>query len=176
MLTRASSLAELTILDEHGDPVKMGTLWRDRTALIALVRHFGCMFCREQVVELDAARDRIHAAGAELHVISNGKPLYIEGFRETTGYRGPVYTDPTLAVYKAAQLRRGLESTLNPAMLLHGLRAMRKGFGLHRPQGDVQQMGGVLVVTPAGDVRLHYVSSTAGDHPAVPDVLAALAA
>src|SRR5262245_56596446 len=173
MLRRSDDLARLSILDEKGNQVVLGSLWRERTAVIALVRHFGCLFCREQVTELARSLDRIHGAGAELHVISNGQPMYIEAFRDTTRFRGPVYTDPSLTVYKAAQLRRGIESTLNPAMLLHAVRALRAGHRLSRPQGDVQQMGGVLVITPAGDVRFHYISSTAGDHPEIDDVISA---
>jgi hypothetical protein len=41
VLTRADSLASLTVLDEHGTSIELGTLWRDKPAVIALVRHFG---------------------------------------------------------------------------------------------------------------------------------------
>jgi len=34
-------LGAVELLDEHGDRVTMRQLWRDGTALIALVRHFG---------------------------------------------------------------------------------------------------------------------------------------
>lgn len=41
VLSRADTLASLTVLDEKGTEVALGSLWRDRTAVIALVRHFG---------------------------------------------------------------------------------------------------------------------------------------
>jgi len=41
VLSRADTLGSLTILDEKGAEVALGSLWRDRTAVIALVRHFG---------------------------------------------------------------------------------------------------------------------------------------
>jgi len=41
VLTRADALAKLRILDESGAPVELATLWRERTAIIAFVRHFG---------------------------------------------------------------------------------------------------------------------------------------
>ncbi len=41
MKTRADDLAKMTVLDEHGKPVVLGTLWRDRTAILVFVRHFG---------------------------------------------------------------------------------------------------------------------------------------
>jgi hypothetical protein len=58
------------------------------------------------VVQLHRVIDRIHAAGAELHVIGNGAPMFIAGFRETTEFPGPIYTDPSRAVYDAAELVR----------------------------------------------------------------------
>jgi hypothetical protein len=41
VLTRAESLASLVVLDQQGAEVALGSLWRDRTAVLALVRHFG---------------------------------------------------------------------------------------------------------------------------------------
>ena len=41
MASLASDLAALTVQDESGKPVELGTLWRDRTAVLVFVRHFG---------------------------------------------------------------------------------------------------------------------------------------
>jgi hypothetical protein len=41
MLSRADDLAKLTVLDESGSPIELGTLWRDRTAILVFIRHFG---------------------------------------------------------------------------------------------------------------------------------------
>ncbi len=41
MTTRADVLAPLQVLDEHGTEVTLATLWRERTAVLPLVRHFG---------------------------------------------------------------------------------------------------------------------------------------
>jgi hypothetical protein len=38
---RADDLASLTVLDAAGQPIRLGTLWRDRTAVLAFLRHFG---------------------------------------------------------------------------------------------------------------------------------------
>ncbi len=40
-MTRADDLAKLPILDEGGQTVALGTLWKDRTAVLVFVRHFG---------------------------------------------------------------------------------------------------------------------------------------
>ena len=41
MLSRADDLAKLTVLDTEGKPVELGTLWRDKPAVLVFVRHFG---------------------------------------------------------------------------------------------------------------------------------------
>ena len=41
MLTRADDMAKLPVLDEKGTSIDVGTLWRDRTAILVFVRHFG---------------------------------------------------------------------------------------------------------------------------------------
>jgi len=39
--TRADDLATMTVLDGERRPVVLGTLWKDRTAVLVFVRHFG---------------------------------------------------------------------------------------------------------------------------------------
>ena len=41
MLSSANDLAKMTVLDEHGGKVELGTLWRDKPAVLVFVRHFG---------------------------------------------------------------------------------------------------------------------------------------
>lgn len=41
MLSRADDLAKMTVLDEHGNKVELGTLWREKPAVLVFVRHFG---------------------------------------------------------------------------------------------------------------------------------------
>ena len=35
------SLGELTVLDGQGRPVELSSLWKNRTAVLVFVRHFG---------------------------------------------------------------------------------------------------------------------------------------
>ena len=126
-------------------------------------------------MQLHQANHAIEAAGARLHIIGNGAPMFINSFRDQTGFRGPIYTDPSLAVYRTAELRRGVATILHPRALLNGARAMRGGFRQGRVQGDATQTGGVVIVRPGGAVAFHYTSQAAGDHPPTADVLAALA-
>jgi hypothetical protein len=126
------------------------------------------------VVQLHQQIDRIHAAGAELVIIGNGAPNFIAGFREHTHYQGPLYTDPSLKVYKAAQLKRGVATLMSPKLIGNALRAVSRGHMQGRTQGDATQQGGVLVVLPPGRVAFAHVSDVAGDNAPADQVVAAL--
>lgn len=127
-------------------------------------------------MQLHRERTRIEAAGATLQVIGNGAPMFMAGFRETTGYDGNLYTDPSLAVYQALELRRGWATILDPRAAKNAARALAGGFRQGRTQGDATQQGGVLVVARDGTIRFRHADRVAGDGPPVATVLAALTA
>jgi hypothetical protein len=126
------------------------------------------------VVQLHRDLDKIHAAGAELYVIGNGSPSFIEGFREETKWTGPIYTDPSLAVYKAAELKRGVTKTLNPFALGGTVKAFMAGNRQGRTQGDAWQQGGALVIGTDGSVLWHHISDRPDDIASGPEILDAL--
>ena len=127
-------------------------------------------------MQLHRAIGDIHAAGAELYVIGNGASMFIEGFRETTGFAGPVYTDPSLAVFRAAELKRGFFHTVNVASAARSIGSLARGFRQGRTQGDALQQGGVMIVSRAGAVVWQHVSDGPGDNAKPADILRALAA
>lgn len=106
----------------------------------------------------------IHALGAEVHVIGSGAPHFIAGFRETTGYPGPVLTDPSLAAFQAAALRRGLATVMSVGSVVRTVGALRRGFRQGATQGDALQQGGALVIARDGRIVYHHISSGPGDH------------
>lgn len=132
------------------------------------------MHCREHVVQLHRDSDKIHAAGAELFVIGNGTPNFIQGFREHTKYDGPLYTDPSREVYKAAQLKRGIARTVNFRSVVSSVKTLARGGRQGWMQGDEWQQGGVLVVAPSGDVKWHHASDYPGDNASVDQITRAL--
>lgn len=118
--------------------------------------------------------DKLHAAGAEIVVIGNGSPSFIEGFREETRWSGPIYTDPSLAVFQAAELERGITKTLDPRALGGTLRAFMRGGRQGRTQGDPWQQGGVLVVGRDGSVLWRHASKRPGDNASGDEIARAL--
>lgn len=134
------------------------------------------MFCQEQVAQLRRETGAIHAKGAELAVVGNGNRHFAQAFAEATGLTTPLFVDTSREAYRALGMRRDAGATLNPAALANAVRALRAGFRQKGVKGDPWQMGGVLVVLPGGRVAYRYLSSAAGDHPPVAELLAALPA
>ena len=117
---------------------------------------------------------RIHATGAELVIVGNGTPQQAGWFVEDVGLSTPVFTDPTLEIYRLLKSRRGLLGVLDPRVFLRTFSALRKGFRQHGVQGDPTQLGGVFVIRPSGRFAFEYRSRFAGDYPPAPEYLAAL--
>jgi hypothetical protein len=125
-------------------------------------------------VQLHRERQRITDAGAQLILIGNGAPHFIAGFRELTGFDGPIYTDPSLAAFEAAQLKRGVTTTLSIRALMPTVKALARGNKQGRTQGDSWQQGGVLVIAPSGEVLWHHASDRPGDNASVDSIVTAL--
>jgi len=133
------------------------------------------MFCREQAAQLHRERDTIRKKGAELVFVGNGNRHFAEAFRKEFDIEAPLYGDTKRDAYRALEMKRSLAGTLASLNTWKsGLRALRSGFRQGRVQGDAWQLGGVVVVRPGGRIAYRYLSKTAGDHPPVADVLAAL--
>jgi len=109
--------------------------------------------------------DEIRRRGAELVIIGSGTAEHARMFREDYAVECPILVDPELRAYAAAELRRGLASSINLGVLRHGLRALRSGSMQGATQGDPWQQGGVFVISPGNRVEFAHVSQEAGDHP-----------
>lgn len=120
---------------------------------------------------MHGVKDRIEAKGAKLVFVGNGAPHMAKAFQEDYGITSPLFTDPSLAAYRALGLRKS-------GKVLQALkavpRAMLAGYFQGKTQGDAMQIGGVFVVDRTGDVVFEYKSEAAGDHPPTDAILAAL--
>jgi peroxiredoxin len=168
----AAALASATVLREDGRPAQLAETWQERPAVLVFLRHFACLFCREQLSRLNARNAEIEAAGARLVAIGNGTPNFIAGFRARVKFAGPVYTDPSTMVYRSLDFVRG--GNLSPRAGLHLLRAMSRGYLWGCPQGDARQQGGVIIMLPGGSCSYAFASRRPGDHPREDAILAAL--
>jgi peroxiredoxin len=175
-MINARRLAETTVLDPDGKSLRLGDLWADRPAVVVWLRHFGCLFCKEQTAEFRSRSPEIERRGADVVFVGNGDARHAKGFRDEFCPDCALLTDPKLASYKAIGARGGLVNTLGPQAWAAGIRAFRRGARQQKTQGHPFQQGGVLVIEPGDKVIYSYISKAAGDHPRVDDVIAAIPA
>jgi prostamide/prostaglandin F2alpha synthase len=172
----ARAVSRLTVLDTRGEQVQLGTLWGDRPAVIVWLRHFGCLFCREQVRAFTTVRDDIEERGARLIFVGNGGVHHLQDFIREERIQVPAFTDPALRTYRAIGARSGVLRTIGPQSVRAGLRALRSGARQTTVRGRPFQQGGVLVVCPGDRIAFTHLSRSAGDHPPISAVLGALPA
>ena len=155
-----NGLAEATVLSLSGESTLFRTLYGDKTTVIAFVRHFGCIFCRERFSDLAQCLPRLEAAGMAAAVIGNGTPLMAKDFSKTVEVDLPLYTDPSRTVFEMARMQRNFG--LGLATIRRGIRSWRAGHRQGAVAGDPWQQGGCLVVEPGGRVLASEYDRDAG--------------
>ena len=93
-------------------------------------------------------RERINDAGAEIVIVGSGSPEQAGWFVEDFDIPMPVYSDPSLSVYKAVGAKKSWWSTLNPRVMLNSVRAMRGGFRQTKRRGVPNQQAESLSFAP----------------------------
>jgi peroxiredoxin len=170
------ALAAATVLAPDGSTVRLADQWAERATVVVWLRHFGCIFCREQVAEMRAARADFEALDAGIVFVGNGTARAAMWFQKRFAPDATVLTDPDLVSYRAIGARSGVLSTLGPQAWGAGVRAFRAGARQSVTRGHPYQQGGLVVMGPGNVVIYRHISSAAGDHPPLSKVFGALRA
>ena len=171
------------VRDDAGRTLKAIT--DERPALLVLVRHTGCTFCREAIADLARQQDAIRggggraggAAAAGAHEgPGGGCAIVVVGLAADTktlramgdraGLRDAAYAaDPERLLYRALELRRGgFKELFGPRVWARGAAALLAGHGIGRLEGDGFQMPGAFVVS-RGRVLRAFRHASAADRP-----------
>jgi hypothetical protein len=112
--------------------------------------------------------DQVERLGLEIVVVTFEARERAEAYVLETGLRWPLLIDPRRILYSAYGMGRGRWSAIwGPATWWAYLQLIGRGHRLRRPTGDIQQLGGDVLVDPAGRVALHHVGKGPADRPAV---------
>lgn len=166
-------LGATKVQELSGEWVPLGSLWSERPAVIVWLRHYGCIFCREQASELRTIAEEAESLG-NLAIVSTGSVDHGRDFASTHGEGLRSLVDSARASYKVLSFKRGGRSSLDPRIYLRGIQAATKGFMQGRTRGDAMQQGGVLVVAAGGQPVFFQRSEFAGDHARLEQILSSL--
>lgn len=111
--------------------------------------------------EQDLERNQIAVA----IVTFDDSPL-AQNYVRQTHLQWPLLLDPERELYHGYGMERvGAWAIYGPGSIWHYLKLLFRGNKLHRPGKDYHQIGGDVIVDPAGVVRYQHVSRTPHDRP-----------
>ena len=166
--------ADARLLDASGASVRVASLWGRGPCLLVLLRHFGCIGCAEQMLDLAPRLQELARIGVRTVLVGNGSLEHRAGFVERNALEGApveVLVDPSLELYRALHLVRSAWATVGPRAIRDAARAFAGGLPHGHVEGDRTQQGGVLFVDAQGVVRLYRRSRSIGDHPPASDLV-----
>lgn len=176
-----------------------------KPAVLVFLRHFGCIFCREMVRDIQALQLKNPSYPPVIFFFQTG-PEEVEGESSLSGEaaakrdekrhaddakqaedffakyhpQGPApvaIADNALEFYRAFGIHRGsVGELLGLRSMGAAIRALFKGNINGKPAGDVRVMPGVFVVTGEGCITWAYRGAHAGDHPDFAEMPARVAA
>ncbi|XP_016671122.1 thioredoxin-like protein AAED1, chloroplastic isoform X2 [Gossypium hirsutum] len=175
-------LDAVKVFDLNGNEIPISDLWKDRKAVVAFARHFGCVFCRKRADYLASKKDVMDKSGAALVLIGPGSIEQAKTFAEQTKFKGEVYADPSHSSYNALRFVSGVTTTFTPKAGLKIIQLYMEGYRqdwkLSFEEDTVKrggwQQGGILVAGP-GKTNILYIhkDKEAGDDPDIEDILKA---
>lgn len=173
MLKAGSPAPDLELAAPGGSPARLSSAWADRPAVLVFIRHFGCVFCRQQVIDLRASFAQFEAAGVNLVLVTQGDPAETREFIAKYRWPGAALCDPSRSAYAAYGLGTTTRAQMaHPSLLAAAGRAALQGTFQGRTHGGQRnQMPGLFIVDTTGVIRYVHHFRHPGDQPRSRDLL-----
>lgn len=164
-------------LDSVGGRVELRERWRRGPLVVMFMRHFGCAFCREQLIKIGRANEDFAAAGAEVVAIFQYSAEATRDFCASRKVPFDCLGDPLREAYGEVSVGRGgRDQVLGRKIARKYLQTIARSrvVGGGSQGGDMQQLPGTFVVDREGRVLFAHYAVSSADNPPVADVLAAV--
>ena len=136
----------------------------ERETLLVFLRYFGCIFCREMVADIRAAKEK-DPGYPEVLFFFQGTPTEGRAFLRRYWPDARAISDPELAFYGDFGVEHGrFLQVFGPRALLSVRRARAKGHAPGEGSGDPRQMPGLFLVRGDEILWSHHFAHQA-DHP-----------
>jgi peroxiredoxin len=152
--------APLTVVTlDSGETRDLADFYKDRPLALVFLRHFGCIFCREQIAELRPYKDE------NIVLVAMGKVSETADFKERMEIPQQIISDPNKLLYEAFGLRKGsLGQIVNPSTIRKTFNAMRSGNSLGMVKTDPWMLAGTFRIEQDGDVSFEHYASDISDN------------
>ncbi|HEX5322640.1 MAG TPA: peroxiredoxin-like family protein [Capsulimonadaceae bacterium] len=175
-LSPGDQALDFTLTDTEGDQVKLSDLWKEKPVALVFLRHFGCIFCREQLSLLKRDYSRFLEAGGEIVCVGQGSHKVAKALKILLDLPFPILTcGDDLTVFRAWGLERATFGQIfGLSVLIRAIQAMLAGHRQDKVVGDGWQQPGAFVVDRKGVVRFAHRNKSAADHVLNTDLLKVL--
>jgi len=166
MDTFSSEQYPLSLFDTT-DGRNLGEMHEEKPLMLVFLRHFGCPFCKESLLQLAEHRNQLEAEGIGIVLIYMVDDNTAQAYLSEYGLNDVAQvSDPEEIFYKSFRLKRG------SFLQLFGLKvwvrwvelAFRKKLFNTKPAGDVAQMPGIFLLQD-GKVVKEFVHKSVADSP-----------
>lgn len=123
-------------------------------------------------MQLRQQEQELTALNIEVRVVTFETAAAARRYLGDTELPWPLLLDEDRALYRAYGMERGRWWQIwGPRTLWTYLKLILAGRKLEKASGDPNQLGGDVLVDPAGIVRVHHVGSTPADRPSVESLI-----
>ena len=127
-------------------------------------------------MQLQRAKKKIEKEGARITLIGQATPRHAAHYRRRFAPDLAILADEDRLTYKlVGAVRGGASELLSPNVVLKGLsRGIKNRAVQGRPIGDVQQLGGTIIVMPDGTIPWSHMSKDAADNATIDEIVEAV--
>lgn len=124
------------------------------------------------MLQLQQRQVEIDRLGLRVALVTFETPQRAEIYVEETGLAWPMLIDESRSLYEVFGMDPGsFRAIWSPKNWGAYLRIIAQGRLPKRPRNDVNQLGGNVLIDPAGRVRVHHVSRSPPDRPSIDSLL-----
>jgi peroxiredoxin len=153
-------LAPLVHVTLHtGETVELASFYKEKPLALVFLRHFGCIFCREQITQLRNYPDE------NVVFVAMGKVQETVEFKAKMEAPQVFISDPNKSLYDLFGLRRGsFTQMFNTQTFKRGFAATKAGNRVGAPVGDPYMLAGTFIIQPDGVMSFSHYSRDASDN------------
>lgn len=139
----------------------------ESAVMLVFLRHFGCVFCREAMLDIGKKRDEWKEKGVNVILVHMSDQETAEPYFKKYGVEGiENISNPSCSLYSSFGLGKGRVSQLfGLKNFIRGFETVAKGIPIGIKQiGDGFQMPGVFLIRN-GMIMDSYIHASAADKP-----------
>jgi hypothetical protein len=150
---------------DSGETKDLSDFYKEKPLILVFLRHFGCIFCREQIAELRQFKTE------NIVLVGMGRVQETKDFKQKMEIPQRIISDPNKLLYDGFGLRRGsFGQVFNPTLVSKSIRLMQGGHRAGMLKADPWMLAGVFRIEQDGEVSFSHYASDISDNLSGPEI------